>query len=149
MRARHPIEWAIQNAYKKAKERGWDKIYWAIDIHETILKPSYDENSIGGFYPDAIYALKDICMYPESVIILWSSMTKESLEEHRDLIFDKVGGWPKVYLNENPEVGETRYANFDQKMYFNLLLDDKAGFNAESDWYWVREGLRRHRQPLK
>lgn len=38
------------------------------------------------------------------------------------------------YINENPEVNSTEYADFDTKLYFNVGLDDKFGFDVEEDW---------------
>ena len=133
----------IYMAYKKAAARGWDRIYWAIDIHETVLRPSYDSKVLGDAYPHAMRALQAILSYPESRIILWSSLSPADMQRHKDHIFagftdeDKA----KVYLNCNPECGETEYASFNQKFYFNILLDDKAGFEAEKDWTTVIHGL--------
>jgi len=32
----------IERAFKTQKERGWDRIYYFFDIHETILYPDYN-----------------------------------------------------------------------------------------------------------
>jgi hypothetical protein len=34
------------------------------------------------------------------------------------------------YANENPEVGKTSFQNFEVKLYFNVGIDDKFGFEA-------------------
>jgi hypothetical protein len=43
--------------------------------------------------------------------------------------------------NENPDVLTDKhgYGNYDKKMYFDLFLEDKAGFVPEEDWDLVEE----------
>lgn len=38
-------------------------------------------------------------------------------------------------VNENLEVKNTTYGFYEHKPYFNLLFEDKAGFDAEIDWF--------------
>ena len=45
------------------------------------------------------------------------------------------------YANENPEVGNTSFQNFEVKLYFNVGIDDKFGFEPETDWVKVIEVL--------
>ncbi len=45
---------AFKKAFEKKEERGWDKIYVFVDIHETILYPTYELNGEKDFYPFAI-----------------------------------------------------------------------------------------------
>ncbi len=50
---------AIENCLRNAKERGWEKTYWAFDVHGTILKHNYKRNEISReFYPHAIEVLQ-------------------------------------------------------------------------------------------
>ena len=37
---------------------------------------------------------------------------------------------------ENPEIESNRYANFTKKFYYDILLDDKAGFEP-NDWFEI------------
>ena len=37
-------------------------------------------------------------------------------------------------MNENPECGNTSYADFTRKPYFNIMIDDKAFFQPRTDW---------------
>jgi len=34
----------IERAYKLKKERGWDKLYWCIDFHDTLFPARYDSS---------------------------------------------------------------------------------------------------------
>jgi hypothetical protein len=128
---------AVFNAYNKALNRKWNKIYWAIDIHDTILKSTYSNELLSEnlFYPGAKEFLKFLSSRPDSILILYSSLIneKEYLDffESHDIYFS--------YVNKNPEVQNTEYANFNDKFYFNILLDDKAGFDGEKDWKLLRE----------
>ena len=37
-------------------------------------------------------------------------------------------------INNNPEFKKTDICDFTEKFYFDILLDDKAGFEGEKDW---------------
>ena len=39
--------------------------------------------------------------------------------------------------------GKTSFQNFEVKLYFNVGIDDKFGFEAETDWVKVIEVLGR------
>ncbi len=149
--ANRPLVQVIKNAYERAIMKGWDRLYWAIDIHETIVEPTHQEGLIGKAYPWALEAMWFLLQFPETRIILWSSMSKEELTKHRTEFFDNCGvsSEGRVYLNENPETGATRYANFDQKMYMNMLLDDKAGFVPKIDWPTIIWAMKQFRKPLE
>lgn len=131
----------IERAFRTMKERGWDKIYIAIDFHDTIFKGYYDNSQKVDFYPHA-----------EEVLKYWTSREDIKLIAYtcsHAHIFESVNKWLNArginfdYLNENPECPNTEYAAFDKKPYFNILLDDKSGLTADTDWYIIREELRR------
>jgi hypothetical protein len=137
---------AVKNAYERAAREGWGTIYWAVDLHDTVIMPSYQPGIIGQSYPFALDTLYWLLSFPETGIILWSSMSKEELARHRSVLFEGVADHEvRVFLNENPDIGATRYANFDQKMYFNMLLDDKAGFDHTTDWQLIQEAVNYYR----
>ncbi len=131
---------AIEKAYIKASERKWDKIYWCIDIHETLVKPTYDENGYIEFYDSALNAIGWILSCPENRIILWSSLPTEEMQKIRRLI-SSDDDHERIQLNSNNEVYNTSYANFDKKFYFNILLDDKAGFDPEIDFDVIYQAI--------
>lgn len=37
-------------------------------------------------------------------------------------------------VNSNPDEKDTKTGDFSKKFYFNILLDDRAGFQPETDW---------------
>lgn len=123
---------AIENAYKKAEERGWNRIYFAIDIHDTILKSNYQDGSYE-FCNDATrYALRMLSEREEVVLIIWTSMNESQMMDVADFL--EQANINIDYLSENPEVENTPYADFSEKFYFSVLIDDKAGFDPDVDW---------------
>jgi len=62
--------------------------------------------------------------------------------EH-DIIFDHVNENPEVVTGENND-----YGNYDKKPYFNVLFEDKAGFDAMNDWFVVEELLNKYDEGL-
>ena len=38
------------------------------------------------------------------------------------------------FFNQNLSVQNTKTGCFDEKFYFSVLLDDKAGFDPNTDW---------------
>jgi hypothetical protein len=109
---------AIKNCLRHAKERGWEKTYWAIDIHGTILKPNYKTNEISReFYPGALEALRLLGKRKDIVKILYTCSYPHEIEQY-----------------VNPEVIDGAYGYYNDKFYFNVLMDDKAGFDGETDW---------------
>lgn len=130
---------AIQNAYEMARNRGWDHLYWAIDIHGTILKPNYSKGIPTEFYPDAEYVLKKLSNRKDSTLILYTCSHPEEIQEY--LEFFKNKGIEFKYVNSNPEVPNNAYGYFKEKFYFNILCEDKAGFDPFQDWLVINENL--------
>lgn len=128
---------AIERAYKTARLKNWDKIYWAIDLHETCLVSSYGKGSYRFINQQAANTLLYLSQRPETVIILWSSVHAD--EEPEIIKFFADYEIRVHYFNHNPEVENTAVGNFDTKFYFNVLVDDKAGFDYRTDWVAIRE----------
>jgi hypothetical protein len=130
---------AIKNCFTHAAKRGWDKTYWAFDIHGTILKPTFKTGVVSTeFYPYAkevmqiltrqknIVSILYTCSYPDEIV-----QYVKYFEDH-DIHFD--------YVNENPDVCAGAYGHYDSKFYFNVLFEDKAGFDPV-DWKEVYDLL--------
>ena len=78
---------------------------------------------------------EDICL------ILWSGCYAEKMAEYRRRFAEECIHFD--YANENSEVGNTGFQNFEVKLYFNVGIDDKFGFEPETDWIKVIEVLGR------
>jgi len=126
------IEKAIGKAYRTAEKKQWNKIYWAIDLHDTCLKSTYGKNNYEFLGPVVIEALRLICSRPENVLIIWSAVFAD--EEPLIVEFFAKEGIRIDFFNHNPVIQNTATGNFDTKFYFNVLVDDKAGFDWTQDW---------------
>jgi len=136
------IEKIIKKAFDLAILREWNKTYWAIDIHETLIKPSYSRDEIPTeWYPLALKALKLISDRADICLILFTCSHPEEIEKY--LEFFKLSNINFEYVNKNPEVKtqENGYGYYEDKMYINVLMDDKAGFNPYNDWKYVIAAL--------
>ena len=140
----------FRDAISRLKERGHDTLYVAVDAHGTMIKPSKQtvmmaadgadkpeevECSCGvtqeySFYTDGIEVLRRMTTCPDVKLILWTSTQNvtplKMVCERYGIGFD--------YLNQNPDFQLTSYADFSKKFYFDIVLDDKAGFEPLKDW---------------
>lgn len=129
---------AIENCLRNARERGWEKTYWAIDIHGTILKPNYRHNEISReFYPHAIEVLQLLSKRKDIVKILYTCSYPHEIEQYIEYFAEHAIHFD--HINKNPEVVDGGYGYYNDKFYFNVLMDDKAGFDGETDWKIIRE----------
>lgn len=135
---------AIDRSYEWVEKNGPAPMYWAIDIHGTILKPDYQNVGIATeFYPYAKETLQLLSLHPENKLIMFTSTRPETIEKYNEFFLenDIVFAW----WNENPQVVTKPggHGYFDEKFYFNILLDDKAGFNPDVDWLYVYKYLKK------
>lgn len=127
------IRLAIETAHKKACERKWDKIFVAVDWHDTICASTYSDKGAYGIYEEAISALHEASKCSAICLILYTSSYKAVVEEfiqwcksEHGIVFE--------YFNCNPEVKNSNYGDFDKKFYYDVIIDDKAGFDPNTDW---------------
>lgn len=123
---------AIQNAYNIAEKRKWDKIYWAIDLHGTILPPTWSIKNNLIFYPYAKETLQLLSSKTGCILILFTCSHAYKIYEYCKFFYNNNIIFK--YINNNPEVISNEYGNYTNKFYFNILLDDKAGFDPNKDW---------------
>lgn len=136
------IEKVLEKQYENAIKKGWDKLYIAIDVHDVIVYGNYDKDVLPKeFCPGAKETLKMLSKREDIVLILftcsWPDEIKKYLEyfEKNDIKFKYVG--------ENPEVENGDLGCYNNKFYFNILLEDKAGFDCERDWQIVENFFER------
>ena len=126
---------AIPRAYAVMRERGWDTVYWAVDLHGTVIKSNYENGTYTYISEEAKEALQAISALPETKLILWSSMYGPDQANITALF--KCDGIKVDWFNENPDAANTNTGCFNQKFYFSVLVDDKAGFDP-SEWAAVK-----------
>lgn len=132
------ISFAVHRAFEKKARRNdwnlWPKMYVAVDLHDVIITGTYNRENIGAtFFPDSLKVLKYLSDDPRFCLILFSSSHREIAEKFLANI-KKEHGVTFDYFNENPECDSTELCDFSKKMYFDILLEDKAGFDARIDW---------------
>lgn len=134
---------AIENAFRHKKDRGWPKTYWAFDIHGTILKPNHRRDVISTeFYPCAIEVMQLLSKRTDIVRILYTCSYPHEIDQYLELF--RANGIHFHYVNSNPEVADGGYGYYKEKFYFNVLFEDKAGFDGERDWAVVRDVLEKY-----
>ncbi len=124
----------INDEFDKMLKRKWSYIYFAVDLHGVVFKNNYNGLATE-VYDDALEALKIIGNHSNVKIILWTSSTQEDIAIYRSFLEDN--GIAIFDVNRNKDVTTTNNSavgTFDSKFYFNILLDDKAGFEPENDW---------------
>lgn len=131
---------AIQTCVKLIVERKWDKVYWAFDLHGTILVPNYKAGQIPTeFYPDARETLQLISKMNNVCMIMYTCSHPHEIEQY--LEFFKKNDINFKFVNENPEVVDGAYGYYRDKFYFNVLFEDKAGFMT-TEWHEVNSFIK-------
>ena len=138
------IEKSFDAAFKRMKDRNWEKIYVLVDIHDTVFEACYHEKEEHKWYPFAKEALEIMSHAQQISLILWTSTYENVINDYvkyfkaNDIEFD--------FINRNIETENTSLSCFDEKTYFNVGIDDKFGFEAETDWEivynYLVEGIR-------
>lgn len=130
---------AFDKAFLRKGKDEWDKIYITIDVHDTILMPKY-----GGVADTYCDHAKEVLQYltdrKDIVLIMWTCSTKKDCLIYFDMFIDN--GIKFNYINDNPESDKFNWGDYSKKMYTNVLLDDKAGFEAygeNSDWLALKK----------
>ena len=127
------LKW-IKKMFIHSKKSGYYETYWAIDIHGTISKPDYRrDKKVINYYPYAKETLQLLSKRDDIILILYTSSYPEEIKIYqKTFIKDDI---KFKYVNENPEISEEKgsFGYYDDKFYFNVLIDDKAGFDPK-DW---------------
>ena len=126
----------INEAYKKFEQSNWEKIYWVIDLHGTIIghTDKKDINIVPPVYPHVEPVLSLLSQRGDICLILNTSTSRTHLE--KTLEYLKKLGIKFDYINENPESRSSEFTDYSKKYYYDILLDDKAGFEPE-DWWEI------------
>ena len=126
---------SFETAFKRMKEKGWDKIYILVDIHDTVFEATYSKDEYYRWFPYSKEALHLMSINPRISLILWSSSYTDAIEKYINT-FEKS----KIHfdmVNVNKETEDNELSCFAQKTYFNVGIDDKFGFDARVDWEMI------------
>lgn len=50
-------DYGIKRAARRRQEKGWDKTYWCIDLHDVIIHGSYSKDEQWQWVPGAVVVL--------------------------------------------------------------------------------------------
>lgn len=130
------IKNSIQRAFKKKKEKGYECLYFAIDVHDTIYKANYSNKEHQRIWFDmSKETLQLMSKMKDIKLILYTCTHQKYIQLMLD--FFNENNIQFDYVNENPGELSNDLSDFSKKFYFDVLLDDKAGFNGETDWHVV------------
>ena len=133
---------------EKQFKKEWYYTYWAFDLHNTILKSKYKLGDFKlDFYKNADIVLQFLTKRDDVKLILFTSSYPNQIKEYikqfekYEIKFD--------YINENPEISSDQghFGYYKDKFYFDLLFDDKAGFNPIIDWELINIWLKNYPEP--
>ena len=123
---------SFERAFLRMHERGWEKIYILVDIHDTIFEASYHNEETYKWFPYAKETLALLSQRKDISLILWTSSYPDAIKKYLEVF--KENGIFFSMINLNSETEETDLSDFSEKTYFNVGLDDKFGFDATKDW---------------
>ena len=137
----------IERQYDKQMRRQWYETYWLIDMHGVIIRPNHKEDLVNrlDFYDFAQRSLQMLTNRPDIRTILYTCSHDYQIRHYVNLL-----GMADIefdYINDNPEIGKGDYGDYTHKPYFDVYLDDKAGFNSEVEWYDIFNFLREDKRP--
>lgn len=130
----------IARSFEMKAKQGWPKLYWAIDLHDVLIIGRHNKFNEGReLCPSALEVMRWIKKRPDMAWILYSCSHKEPTDDMVKWL-DSFGIAPD-YINENPECRNGHLCDFSKKFYFDILLEDKAGFDAMHDWHLIKSEL--------
>jgi len=134
----------IQRQYEKQMRNKWYESYFLVDMHGVISRPHHDKLKLD-LYPFALESLSLLTNRSDIRMILYTSSNEYQILYYT-IQLEKLGV-EFDYINDNPEIGEGDVGCYDKKPYFDVYLDDKAGFDAETEWWDIWKFLREDKRP--
>lgn len=135
------IEKLFNKAYLHKAMRKHDFLYIAIDMHGTVFN-YFNRSSTSNISGEAVLALRLLTEQSDVIMVGFTSSYQSDIKEMRGLL--KHQGVKFSYFNENPECRDTETGDFSKKFYYDILLDDRAGFDPLIHWqeiidYYTKE----------
>lgn len=129
--------------FGQLERRKWEYTYWAFDLHGTILMPNYEAGNVPTkFYPYSKEVLQMLSKREDIVMFMYTCSHPHEQDQYVKFFTDL--GIDFKWVNENQEVltDNNGYGYYEDKPYFNVLLEDKAGFDPMEDWEDIRDYFR-------
>lgn len=128
----------FKRALELKQQKNWDYIYVAIDLHGTIMPERKSKDGVFSFFPHAKKALQLMSQREDLRLILFTGSKKSYVNKF--LKYAKENQIHFDFANENPDAMKSSRESFcaKSKLYYNVLLDDRAGFEP-GDWKYLYE----------
>lgn len=137
----------IHSVFLHSFKKEWYETYWVIDMHRTVIRPTYDENDKRvEYYPFAKEVLQILSKRDDIKTIMWTSTSQEDIDNYVDVF--KGDNIEFDNINENPDISSNNgnFGRYDKKFYFNVLIDDKAAFFPNEDWEPIYNLLKKYEE---
>jgi len=121
--------------FKHAEQHEWFETYWCFDLHGVISRPDYRKTTKEiDYYPFAKETLQMLSERDDIVMFLFTSSYPDEIKKYMNTFHGD--GIHFKYVNENPEISSEKgsFGYYYQKPYYNVLFEDKSGFQPEKDW---------------
>ena len=139
---KHDLIKTIDREYKQMEDKGWDRIFLFFDLHGTVIKPNFQEGNVElKYYPYAKETLQLLTKQVDVDLSIYTCSHEHEIIEYQRLF--KADNIHFKYVNENPDVENNGYGNYDVKPYMNILFEDKSGFFGETDWLPIYNHFKR------
>jgi len=134
----------FNKAWQEAKDKGYDHVVIAVDLHGTIVDSKVFNTTPGSFedkvnssiFRSALVALQKLSAHTSVSMFIYSGTKKLHLYRLIDMLNEKYE------ININLNYGsDTQHASqsFKRKPYYGILIDDKAGFDPDTDWWEIND----------
>jgi len=126
----------LEHRLFKSLKRLENETYWFIDLHGVISIPDYRKivKEIE-YYDYCKETLQFISKNrPDIIMVLFTSSYPDEIKFYLNIL--EKDNIHFKYVNENPEISEAKgsFGCYDTKKYYNVLIDDKCGFDPILDW---------------
>lgn len=129
----------FDRAFEAMERKGWDNITVAVDLHDTVFKSTYSEEVSEEFYPYAKETLQLMSEHPQIKMYMFTCTPSKIRRKYRKFLLENnivMSTHPKDVMN-SMRIKENAFQAYDTKPYYNVLLDDKAGFDPDQDWIFL------------
>lgn len=132
----------ILSCWEKQKKFHFYESYFLFDLHGTIIKPNHIRSNYDvEYYPYAKEVLQILTNRTDiRTIVFTSSYPDELIQYDNKFKEDNINF---KYYNSNPEICDENgmFGYYVHKMYFDVMFEDKAGFNPWHEWKEIYELL--------
>lgn len=142
----------IKKRFEIASKRRWDKVIVAVDLHDTVMNSEKYNAAIKNsqtvrhaskwaVYQQAILPLQMLTKRTDVKLVWYTGTDEKTLEIITSMLFaeysikfEGIAGGDEFELVHEGQ-------SFENKPCFDILLEDKAGFDPEEDWKEVLKGI--------